>query len=130
MKTLKYSRQREAIKEFLIHRTDHPTADTIYDQIRETYPNISMGTVYRNLALLEKIGEIKKITTGAGAADHFDGNITPHNHFVCTTCHRVMDLEMDNIDFIKETAAKNFPGTIDNYITHFYGTCKDCIPKS
>jgi len=129
MKTLKYSRQREAIKNFLVSRTDHPTADTVYEEIREVCPNISLGTVYRNLALLENLGEIMKITAGAGA-DRYDGNTIPHNHFVCTKCHCVIDLHMENIDFIKETASKDFPGIIESYVTHFYGVCGDCGKKS
>lgn len=54
MATLKYSRQRESIKEFLMTRTDHPTADTVYHQLRKIYPNISLGTVYRNLRSEER----------------------------------------------------------------------------
>ena len=60
MAALKYSRQRESIKEFLRSRTDHPTADTVYENLRQIYPNISLGTVYRNLSLLSDIGEIRK----------------------------------------------------------------------
>ena len=124
MATLKRSKQRESIKEFLETRTDHPTADTIYMNIRKIYPNISLGTVYRNLALLSDLGEIAKITTGDGA-DRFDGRITPHNHFICRKCHSVMDLEMENIDYIMEAAEKNFEGTIDGYTAHFYGICSN-----
>ena len=65
MAALKYSRQREAIKNYLEGRTDHPTADMVYMAIREIYPNISLGTVYRNLTLLAKQGEISKISCGA-----------------------------------------------------------------
>ncbi|MCR1840249.1 Fur family transcriptional regulator [Murimonas intestini] len=129
MPKLKYSKQRESIKEFLASRTDHPTADTVYMNIRETFPNISLGTVYRNLSLLSDIGEIMKITTGDGA-DRFDGNTTPHNHFVCTECHSVIDLEMDSIDNIVEIAGRNFDGHIAGYVTNFYGVCGDCIKKS
>ena len=60
MATLKYSRQREAIKDFLMTRKDHPTADVVYENIKKIYPNISLGTVYRNLSLLSEIGEIQK----------------------------------------------------------------------
>jgi len=129
MKALKFSHQREAIKDFLGSRTDHPTAETVYGEVREICPNISLGTVYRNLALLEKLGQIMKITTGIGA-DRYDGNIIPHNHFVCTKCHCVIDLHMENIDFIKETASKGFTGIIEGYVTHFYGVCGDCVEKS
>lgn len=129
MATLKYSRQRESIKEFLLSRNDHPTADTIYTNIKEVYPNISLGTVYRNLSLLADIGEINKITTGGGA-DRFDGNVIPHNHFICKECHSVLDLDMENIDHIVEVAGANFDGMIENHITNFYGVCGNCIKKS
>ena len=57
MANLKYSRQREAIKDYLSSVTTHPTADTVYMHIKEEFPNISLGTVYRNLNLLADIGE-------------------------------------------------------------------------
>lgn len=129
MAALKYSRQRESIKEFLAARTDHPTADTVYTNLRKTFPNISLGTVYRNLSLLSDMGEIIKISTGDGA-DRFDGRTTPHNHFVCRQCHRVIDLDMENIDSIMDVAGKNFAGSIDHYVVNFYGVCGDCITKS
>lgn len=112
MSTLKYSRQREAIKNFLMNRKDHPTADTIYTCLREEYPNISLGTVYRNLSLLEEIGEISKISVGSGA-DHYDGDTTQHQHFICTHCNQVYDIQIKNIDSIAEEAAKSFPGIIE-----------------
>ena len=129
MATLKYSRQRESIIEFLRTRHDHPTADTVYANVKEIYPNISLGTVYRNLSLLADIGEILKISTGEGP-DRFDGNPMPHNHFICRKCHQVIDLEMENIDHINEIAGKNFNGQIEGHITNFYGLCGDCVTKS
>ena len=129
MAALKYSRQREAIKEFLATRCDHPTADVIYQNIKMIYPNISLGTVYRNLGLLVDIGEVVKITTGDGK-EHYDGNVMPHNHFVCKTCSSVIDLHMDNIDHIMETAGRYFNGHIDGYTTIFYGTCGSCTKHS
>ena len=119
MSTLKYSRQREAIKNFLMNRNDHPTADTIYTCLREEYPNISLGTVYRNLSLLEEIGEISKISVGSGA-DHYDGDTTQHQHFICTRCNQVYDIQIKNIDSIVEEAAKSFPGIIESYRANFY----------
>ena len=67
---LKYSRQREAIKTFLAGRYDHPTAETVYLGIKEEFPKISLGTVYRNLALLSERGEILKLSY-EGGADHY-----------------------------------------------------------
>ena len=66
MKILKYSRQRESIKASLMNRKDHPTADAVYASIREEFPNISLGTVYRNLNLLVELGEVQKLTFGDG----------------------------------------------------------------
>lgn len=129
MRALKYSRQRESIKEFLASRDDHPTADTVYENIRRVYPNISLGTVYRNLSLLASIGEIIKIPTPEGA-DRFDARTEPHNHFICRKCNRVIDLKMDNIDYIKEIAASNFKGSIESHTTHFFGLCEDCLKEA
>ena len=126
MSSLKYSRQRESIKEFLAARKDHPTADTVYSNMRKAHPNISLGTVYRNLSLLSDLGEIMKFSVGDGA-DRFDGCTKPHNHFLCSSCHSVIDLEMENTDDIKERAGKSFDGKIDSYTTLFYGTCGKCI---
>ena len=79
---LKHSKQRDSIKEFLKGRKDHPTAAVVYENVRKTIPNISLGTVYRNLTLLADIGEISRIHVGDGV-DHFDADISPHYHFIC-----------------------------------------------
>lgn len=125
MQALKYSRQREAIKEFLNGRTDHPTADMVYMNIRKEFPNISLGTVYRNLALLSDIGEILKLSTGAGG-DRFDANTSPHYHFICSQCHDVIDLEMSSIDKIDKIAGENFNGEVEGHTVYFYGKCEKC----
>ena len=62
--TLKYSRQRESIKEYLMSTKEHPTADMVYQHVREQYPKVSLGTVYRNLNLLAELGEVNKLTCG------------------------------------------------------------------
>lgn len=122
---IKYSRQRESIKNNLMGRTDHPTAETVYADIRQDFPNISLGTVYRNLSLLADLGEIQKISTGNGP-NRFDGNPKPHYHFFCTNCNAVLDLKMKNIDLFNVIAAEEFAGTIEGHITQFYGLCPDC----
>lgn len=123
---MKYSRQREAIKNFLAGRTDHPTADIIYMRIREEYPNISLGTVYRNLSLLADMGEILKFSC-EGRVDRFDGNVEPHYHFCCKRCGAVSDLIMPEQDEINRIAAKNFDGMIERHQLIFYGRCRNCI---
>ena len=124
----KFSRQREAIKEYLAHTNEHPTADTVYMNIRATYPNISLGTVYRNLNLLAEQGEITKLNCQDGS-DRFDGNTMPHYHFLCNDCGRILDIEMESIDHINKIAGAGFGGKIEGHVTFFYGVCPNCIRK-
>ena len=128
---LKYSRQRESIKHFLMTTKEHPTADEVYMHVKKDFPNISLGTVYRNLNLLTDIGEAIKISTPDGG-DRFDGRTEPHNHFLCTRCGRLLDLELDmkSIEEVNRLAAENFDGLIESSSTLFYGECSDCIKKS
>lgn len=130
MANLKYSRQRASIKEYLDHTTEHPTADTVYLHVKEEFPHISLGTVYRNLNLLSDIGEAIKITTPDGGV-RFDGNTNPHYHVVCTSCGDVIDLHMNEDHFrsVNQIANQYFDGSIDSHTTLFYGTCKNCSEK-
>ena len=125
MKILKYSRQRESIKNSLAARRDHPTADALYADIREEFPNISLGTVYRNLNLLVELGEIQKFNFGDGS-DHFDSKTLPHYHFVCKCCHQVSDLPMGPLDEINSLAQRYYDGTIEGHSTTYYGICQVC----
>ncbi len=125
---LKHSKQRDMIKAFLMSRKDHPTADMVYTNVRQLYPNISLGTVYRNLTLLADIGEIQRLHLGDGM-DHFDADTSKHYHFICQSCGNVIDLEMESIESITEAASKNFAGHITGHVTHFYGSCESCMKQ-
>lgn len=126
MAAIKYSRQREAIKEFLSKTKEHPTADTVYMNIRSIYPNISLGTVYRNLNFLTERGEIIKVS-GSDGIDHFDANTRHHYHFICNKCQKIIDLDMEPIDYIENVANKGFAGKINGHVAYFYGTCPECL---
>lgn len=126
MAVLKHSKQRDSIKAYLASTTAHPTADTVYLHIREEFPHISLGTVYRNLNLLADIGEAIKITTPDGA-DRFDGNTEPHYHVLCTKCGSVIDLEMESLTSINKIAEDHFPGTIESHTALFFGVCENCL---
>jgi Fur family peroxide stress response transcriptional regulator len=115
---LKYSRQREAIKSFLMTRKDHPTADVVYENVRKEFPNISLGTVYRNLTLLSDMGELLRLRVGDGM-DHFDADTSPHYHFICQDCGRVIDLDMDSLEAIDNIAGANFGGQIKGHVAYF-----------
>ena len=128
MAALKYSRQRESIKEFLMTRTDHPTADTVYENMKIIYPHISLGTVYRNLSLLTKLGKIKKISC-EDRTDRFDGLSTPHSHFICDSCGCLLDLPYYPDSSLYQQLNKNFDGEITECSVVFHGICKKCTGK-
>ena len=126
MPALKYSRQREAIKNFLMTRKDHPTADVVYSSVRHEFPNISLGTVYRNLTLLADLGEIARLRLGDGI-DHFDADTSAHYHFICKDCGRVIDLDMEALAEVNKFNGTYLDGNrISGHITYFYGSCSAC----
>jgi len=116
------TKQKSAILEYLKSTKTHPDAETVYEVIKEKLPNISLSTVYRNLSLMSEEGLILKLTPG-GLSDHFDGDITQHQHFICNDCRRIVDV-MCEID-LKD---KDF-GEIFSYSVYFYGICKECKCK-
>ena len=120
----KRSLQREMIKQNLLSRYDHPTADMVYQSIREELPNISLGTVYRNLRFLVDQGDALSLKLGDGR-EHFDGHVEPHYHFICTKCGDVEDIFMDELNICEE-AAKHCSGEIKGHSAYFYGLCKNC----
>lgn len=121
----KYSKQREAILGFLTQSKDHPTADVVYQEVRKEYPNISLGTVYRNLALFVKEGQACSLFPGDGK-EHFDGTVQPHYHLYCKNCLRVMDLDLPYQAEITHTAQRSFSGVLETHQICFYGLCPQC----
>ena len=128
MANVKFSRQREAIREYLASTKSHPTADMVYNQIQSIYPNISLGTVYRNLNLLVEQGDAIKVSCGDGM-EHFDYDTSEHYHFICKNCGDVIDLDMECINHINTIAGSAFDGKIDGSITYFYGICPSCLAE-
>lgn len=127
-KTLKYSRQREELYRILSSVKTHPTADWLYSELRKVIPNVSLGTVYRNLNLLNEAGMIQKIEVGT-PTDHFDANADNHYHFVCTKCEKVQDLDMPILSELDEQAKTCIDGTICGHSLLFYGVCHECQKK-
>ena len=122
----KYSRQREAIKQYLIGNDTHPTADEVYYHVRQEYPNISLATVYRNLHMLSEEGEIRRIRCG-NEPDHFDFRTEAHGHFLCGKCRRVYDVM---IDCAKLAASHGqLPGTVSGCEILFHGICDVCAGR-
>ena len=126
MAVLKYSKQREAIRDFLAHSEEHPTADMVYMNLRESFPNISLGTVYRNLNLLVELGEAQKLAFGDGK-DHFDADTSLHYHFVCRSCGAVTDLPMEPLADIDQKAQSCTADQIEDHTVFFFGRCANCF---
>ncbi len=116
------SKQRDAIVAELKSRYDHPTAMELYLSVREKIPNLSLGTLYRNLSQLEECGQVLKIPDGT--QDRFDGNTTPHAHFKCCCCDKVYDImSLNNYGFDCEN--ENI-SQIYGYSLMLFGKCKSC----
>lgn len=92
-KKLRFSRKREMIYAFLQSTKEHPSAEMVYDQLKEDIPDLSLGTVYRNLKLLEDMGKIRRVTTLQNV-ERYDAFCPDHAHFVCEKCGCVKDLAM------------------------------------
>ena len=119
---LKYSKQRESIKNFLVTRYDHPTAETVYLNIRREFPNISLGTVYRNLNQLADWGLIIRMPFHV---ERYDADLSPHAHFCCEGCGRVFDLPMpEGEDMTPFCAEHGFH--LRREARLFYGRCLAC----
>ena len=119
---MRSSRQRDAVLNVLKSYCDHPTADVIYSRVKEKIPNISLGTVYRNLGQLQDEGLVTVVETGDKKV-HYDGNLENHIHFVCRKCGVITDI------FCKNEVPKVFEKSgylVESQKTVYYGICKDC----
>ena len=122
-----YSRQREAILTVLRSTDVHPTASEVYQMVRKTLPNISLGTVYRNLDALSQSGDILNISVGDGNT-HFDGDNSDHLHLHCHKCGKIYDLRIDKNTV--ENMLENSGFTPEKLVCVVYGICSDCQEKN
>src|SRR3972149_1772332 len=121
----KLTPQRLAILKYLDGNTSHPTADDIFTNIKKAYPTVSFATVYNTLQALKEKGEILEVTIDYEKR-HYDRNIAPHHHIICTECNKISDVFKDYSDslMLPNEILKEFK-TIRNHID-FYGICKEC----
>jgi Fur family peroxide stress response transcriptional regulator len=121
----KNTKQRQAILDVLRGTTSHPTADWIYDEVRKMIPNISKGTVYRNLKILRETGQISELNL-SGTVSRFEGKRDNHYHFRCDNCGRVFDVdEPVDIELDKKVAGKT-GFKIYCHQMEFRGLCRNC----
>ncbi|MDR2785345.1 MAG: transcriptional repressor, partial [Treponema sp.] len=122
----KYSRKREAILETMRSAKCHPTAQWVYEQLRPRIPDLSLGTVYRNISLFRQEGKLVSVGVVNGE-EHFDGFTAPHPHCVCECCGKVFDLPCPD-EAALASLTKNLTGfDADFRKTVFYGVCPECV---
>jgi len=122
---MRRTKQKEAILEVLRGTTSHPTADWVYNEVRKKIPNISLGTVYRNLRLLCQSGEILELDL-CGALSRFDARQDNHYHFRCEKCGRVFDVDLPVDEEIDKRAAQKTGFDVSSHWLEFRGLCKNC----
>jgi len=119
------TKQREAILKVLRNTRSHPTADQIYDAVRKEVPNISKGTVYRNLQVLREDGAISELNLN-GTISRYEEKQSRHYHFRCERCRRVFDLDEPVDTEIENRVAERSGFKVSSHQTEFRGLCKDC----
>ena len=127
--TRKHSKKRDAILACICSTKSHPSAEWVYQQLKPQIPDLSLGTVYRNISMFKADGTIQSIGTVAGL-ERYDGNTDPHTHFICTGCGKVIDL--DTVELPQATlkeAEDTAGGSIVSYQLQFFGNCADCAKK-
>ena len=122
---MKLTPQRIAIYEMLMSTKSHPSAETIYDSIKDRYPTMSLATVYKTLKALVQLNLAQEINVGEGNF-RYDANAEPHPHIVCINCGRVDDIDNLDLSFINESAENFTDYDILKSKVYFYGICSDC----
>ena len=122
---MRSSKQRDAVLQVVKAACDHPTADMIFERVREQIPNISLGTVYRNLSELSASGDILAFKAFDGS-EHYDATCEPHPHLCCTACRQIVDLDIPFVDDFTKKSANHTGAEIESHNIVFYGKCSDC----
>jgi Fe2+ or Zn2+ uptake regulation protein len=122
------TKQRELILKVVRGTRTHPTADWIYNEVRKEIPNISLGTVYRNLRLLCQSGEVLELDM-CGTLSRFDGRTDNHYHFRCLKCGRVFDLDEPVDEGLNKRVADRTGFEVQCHRLEFRGLCLDCKDK-
>lgn len=125
---MKYSKQRELIEEAIKKFNVHPTADDVYAMLKPEHPNLSLGTVYRNLNLLAEFDMLHKLNMPNGS-DRFDGFMNDHCHAVCSECNTIFDIDSKYIIGLKKDISKSTGFILDSKDIRISGICDACLQK-
>lgn len=124
-----YSRKREAILNAIKTTTIHPTAEWVYQTLKPDYPDLSLGTVYRNLSQFKNDGVIISVGTVNGQ-ERFDGNTKPHTHFICSSCGSVIDIPDEFVSLkTNDDIAQKYHILVDSVDVQLHGLCSQCLQR-
>src|SRR5208282_1383869 len=123
------SRQRERILELLRSTESHPTASWLYSKLRKDFPNLSLGTIYRNIGILIQQGLISRIAFGS-VFDRLDANMKPHYHFICENCGSIIDLDVPPDATINAIPDESVGFKVVRHEIEFYGWCPKCSKRT
>ena len=125
-RTIRYSKKREAILAAIRGTSCHPSAEWIYQQLKPRHPDLSLGTVYRNLAFFQEAGQVQSVG-GVQGQERFDAVTTPHSHFVCNCCGTVLDLpDICPERGLERTVSTQYGFAVQRCELTFYGNCPNC----
>lgn len=124
---VKQFRKRNAILAYLKETKTHPSAEMVFAHLKQSIPDLSLGTVYRNLTKFREQGDIISLGAVKGV-ERFDGNTAPHVHFICNTCGAVIDLPALPVpEALVESAMAQTGSQIDACQLTFTGCCSACL---
>lgn len=120
---MKQTKQKKLIFEQLQNREDHPTAETIYQELHDENPRLSLATVYRNLNQFAEAGKIRKIEV-PNKKDRFDPSMVQHDHAICSHCGKVIDVFEKSMKRPKRSLIDGFE--VDDVSILYFGKCTNC----
>lgn len=122
---MRNTKQRDLILSVVENSSDHPTAEAIYERARRVMPNLSLGTVYRNLSLLVEQGKIRHVVIPQGG-DRYDKTVCTHAHLHCKVCNGVIDVGEGINEEIARAVEASSDCKIDTTDIIFVGICSEC----
>lgn len=126
-RAVRYSKKREAILTAIRGTDCHPSAEWVYHQLKPCHPDLSLGTVYRNLAFFQARGQIQSVGVIQGQ-ERFDGIVAPHSHFICTCCGTVLDLpDVCPDSALEQSVSAQYGFAVQRRELTYYGLCPSCL---
>lgn len=126
--SVRYSKKREAIYNAIAQTKCHPSAEWLFQELKPAFPDLSLGTVYRNLSFFQEHGQIKSVGVVNGQ-ERFDADISEHCHFICECCGTVLDLH-DMQPQVPQGLEERYGFSIRAQELNLYGSCGACKGKN